>query len=57
MNGMKHDLVGSASAAAAAAAAYQNPLLYAPTPSWMGTENFPGKIYKIYIKKDQSKND
>lgn len=42
MNGMKHELVGSASAAAAAAA-YQNPLLYAPTPSWMGSENFPGK--------------
>ncbi|CAF4967471.1 unnamed protein product, partial [Rotaria socialis] len=41
MNGMKHDLVGSASAAAAAAAAYQSPLLYGPTPSWMGTENFP----------------
>ncbi|CAF4592709.1 unnamed protein product [Rotaria sp. Silwood1] len=41
MNGIKHDLVGTASAAAAAAAAYQNPLLYAPTPSWMGTENFP----------------
>ncbi|CAF1022693.1 unnamed protein product [Adineta steineri] len=41
MNGIKHELVGSASAAAAAAAAYQNPLLYAPTPSWMGSENFP----------------
>ena len=47
MNGIKHELVGSASAAAAAAAAaYQNPLLYASTPSWMGTENFPGKIKK-----------
>ncbi|CAF0875914.1 unnamed protein product [Rotaria sordida] len=41
MNGIKHDLVGTASTAAAAAAAYQNPLLYAPTPSWMGAENFP----------------
>ncbi len=51
MNGMKHELVGSASAAAAAAA-YQNPLLYAPTPSWMGSENFPGKTK---TKKDQSK--
>jgi hypothetical protein len=50
MNGIKHELVGSASAAAAAAAAYQNPLLYTPTPSWMGSENFPGKA-----KKDQSK--
>jgi hypothetical protein len=45
MNGIKHELVGSTSAAtsAAVAAAYQNPLLYAPTPSWMSTENFPGK--------------
>jgi hypothetical protein len=50
MNGIKHELVGTASAAAAAAAAYQNPLLYTPTPSWMGSENFPGKA-----KKDQSK--
>jgi hypothetical protein len=49
MNGIKHELAGTASAAAAAAAAYQNPLLYGPTPSWMGSENFPGKI------KDQSK--
>lgn len=43
MNGIKHELVGTASAAAAAAAAYQNPLLYASTPSWMGAENFPGR--------------
>ncbi|UJR26837.1 hypothetical protein I4U23_008149 [Adineta vaga] len=41
MNGIKHELVGSASAAAAAAAtAYPNSLLYAPTPSWMGPDNF-----------------
>jgi len=40
MNGIKHELVGTA----ASAAAYQNPLLYAPTPSWMGSESFPGKI-------------
>ncbi len=46
MNGIKHELSGSTSAAAAAAAAYQNPLLYTPTPSWMGTENFPGKILR-----------
>ena len=43
MNGIKHELVGSA-AAAAAAAAYQNQLLYTSTPSWMNTENFPGKV-------------
>ncbi|CAF5148576.1 unnamed protein product, partial [Rotaria socialis] len=49
--------VGSASAAAAAAAAYQSPLLYGPTPSWMGTENFPGMIQKKTKKKDQLKND
>jgi len=41
MNGIKHELVGTTSATAAAVAAYQNPLLYAPTPSWMSTENFP----------------
>ncbi len=46
MNGLKHELSGSTSAAAAAAAAYQNPLLYTPTPSWMGTENFPGKLLR-----------
>lgn len=40
MNGIKHELVGSASAAAAAAA-YPNSLLYGPTPSWMGSETFP----------------
>ncbi|CAF5148407.1 unnamed protein product, partial [Rotaria socialis] len=45
--------VGSASAAAAAAAAYQSPLLYGPTPSWMGTENFPGMIQKKN-KKERS---
>lgn len=43
MNGIKHELVGSAAAAAAAAAAYPNPLLYGPTPSWMTADNFPGK--------------
>jgi len=52
MNGIKHELVGTA---AAAAAAYQNPLLYAPTPSWMGSENFPGKVYIKKKRKDQSK--
>lgn len=57
MNGMKHDLVGSASAAAAAAAAYQNPLLYGPTPSWMGTENFPGKILRNIKKQKINRND
>jgi len=46
MNGIKHELGGSTSAAAAAAAAYQNPLLYTPTPSWMGTENFPGRVLR-----------
>jgi hypothetical protein len=50
MNGIKHELAGTTSAAAAAAAAYQNPLLYGSTPSWMSSENFPGKI-----TKDQSK--
>ncbi|CAF1578160.1 unnamed protein product [Adineta ricciae] len=40
MNGIKHELVGSASAAAAAAAVYPTPLLYTPTPSWMGPDNF-----------------
>ena len=43
MNGIKHEIVGSASAAAAAAAAYPTPLLYTPTPSWMGPDNFSGK--------------
>lgn len=53
MNGIKHELVGTTSAAAAAAAAaYQNPLLYTPTPSWMGSENFPGKQKE---NEDQSK--
>ena len=42
MNGIKHELVGSAAAAAAAAAAYPNPLLYGPAPSWMTGENFAG---------------
>ena len=42
MNGIKHELNGSAAAAAVAAAAYPNPLLYGPPPSWMTGENFPG---------------
>ncbi len=53
MNGIKHELVGTASAAAAAAAAYQNPLLYTPTPSWMGSENFPGIIRSIEMIDQQ----
>lgn len=42
MNGIKHELVGSTSAAAAAAS-YPNALLYGPTPSWMGSDTFSGK--------------
>ena len=53
MNGIKHELVGTASAAAAAAAAYPNPLLYTPTPSWMGSENFPGIIKRSIEMLDQ----
>ncbi len=53
MNGIKHELVGTTSAAAAAAAAYQNPLLYTPTPSWMGSENFPGKSKRSIEMLDQ----
>ena len=44
MNGIKHDLVGTASAAAAAAAAYPNSLLYTPAPSWMNTDSFSGRV-------------
>jgi len=53
MNGIKHELVGSTSAAAAAAS-YPNALLYGPTPSWMGSDTFSGK--KTKKKKTQKIN-
>ena len=58
MNGIKHELGGSAAAAAAAAAAatYSSPLLYAPTPSWMGTDAFSGKAPGSHLSP-QSKRE